>query len=125
MAVGDYSRLSKLHPGKYELKQKEAQLFTKIGELDHALTSIKECLRQDPEQKECKKTFREIKKIKKVFEELDLHINKHKYTAVLDKLFRVDNFADEIKMLGSKELMTKCNKYACEAYSHVHYFNIA
>lgn len=116
MAIGDYSRVLKLHGNQNEISLLLAKLYSNIGELDGSISAIKECLRQDPDHPECKTHFRYIKKIQKAFIKLEDLARQKKWLTVSEEL---ETFLPQVEELGANNLKAKALFLACSAYSGV------
>ncbi|KAI8908378.1 hypothetical protein EDD86DRAFT_191604 [Gorgonomyces haynaldii] len=116
-AVGDFSRAVKLKPDQM-LNLKLAQLHLKLGELSDAGSKIKECLRQDPDQKECKKWFRTIKKMEKLQNTMQKATETRKWRTVISTLF-ADGLMNLYLEQGAPSFKQTGYNAACLAYSKI------
>ncbi|KAI8898124.1 hypothetical protein BC833DRAFT_526239 [Globomyces pollinis-pini] len=124
MAVGDLSRVLKLHPNRFDVSLQLSKLYASIGELDRSIIAIKECLRQDPDQKECKAQFRSVKRFQKGFASLEELEKKAKSKSIMEKLI-AEEFLKEVEELGASPLKRKVYGFACTANHRMRKFKDA
>ncbi|KAJ3114837.1 DnaJ sub C member 3 [Phlyctochytrium bullatum] len=79
-------RAAKLQPDSTDVLFKVASLRLSIGEPAEALSSLKECLKFDPENRPCKSLFREIKKLDKAIKKVETLISSSLWKGALREL---------------------------------------
>ncbi|KAK9762124.1 hypothetical protein K7432_012447, partial [Basidiobolus ranarum] len=86
-AVGDFSRTATLNPSDSSNLYKLSGLhYFILYDSQHALSSIKQCLTYDPEDKLCKPMFRKIKKLEKEVKKVETDVEKKLFLAAINKL---------------------------------------
>ncbi|KAJ3218897.1 DnaJ sub C member 3 [Dinochytrium kinnereticum] len=134
MAIGDLSRAAKLQPDSTEVLYRIGTLRLSIGEPTEALTSIKECLKFDPENKPCKTLFRELKKLEKSIKKVETLLLGSLWKGALRELLGNAAASASIKgaaegengglvasaeKIGAKTLMHKAYAMTCQAYTEL------
>ena len=113
-SIYDYSRLLKQTPTNNALSLKLTLLKIGMGELDSAVTTIKECLYNDPDQRDCKKLFRRIKNLQKGLAKLEGMREKRKWRDVETFLYE-EGFLADVEETGADKLLVKVYMFACSA----------
>lgn len=90
-----------------------------LGEVSEALGATKECLRLDPDQKACKKKFKELRKLDKALTSLESAVKLKMWTSAKLTLFGKDGVVGTIEGGGSKVLMARVYRYACQSLYNV------
>ena len=118
MAMGDFGRAIKLKPDSTLLILELSKLHLGLGELSESLDKVKECLRQDPDQKACKAHFRAVKKLDKAMKKVEQDYNKKLWRNVIQQLFD-DQVFDEISQVGASSLVAPLEIMACQSFAKV------
>ncbi|KAJ3122808.1 DnaJ sub C member 3 [Nowakowskiella sp. JEL0407] len=125
MAISDYRRATKINLSP-ELLHSLSFLHLKIGEPTECVTTLKECLKLDPEHKLCKKTFRRVKKLEKALKKLEENVQANKFATVLKSLGLgasaekpADDILKEVTELESPKLQIKVLGAACKAFGEL------
>ena len=124
LILGDYSRLLKQQQNQNDISLQLSKLYALMGELDSAISAIKECLHNDPDEKECKGYFRLLKKYQKGFSSLQKSSEKKKWVSILDTLFKEQFLDNCTRDLESPTLTKKAQLLACSAYGGVMLFDL-
>jgi len=104
-------------------------LFYSLNDPTSALTTIKKCLHQDPENKACKKKFRMLKNTSKHLANIQSFVDRKEWNRILSILIN-ENLLQEIqsshttlkseKILNAKcpaRLLAQLEEWACQAYT--------
>ncbi|KAJ3083276.1 DnaJ sub C member 3 [Quaeritorhiza haematococci] len=119
LAVGDFSRASTIKPDNTIALLKLSNLHVKLGEPTQALSSVRECLKYDPEHKQCKKTFKEIKKLDKSLKKMEEMSERRKWKDVLGVLQGNKGLIAEVEKLGAKPLLKTLYEKMCQSFAEL------
>lgn len=115
LALGEYQKFLKLSPESLHIYPLVSDLHIKDGQLSNALSTVKECLRRDPDNRECKKSFRTFKSAEKKSAKLDELKSRNKHRDII-KLLINEEFLNECENL-SPHFVQVANGHLCSAYS--------
>ncbi|KAI9324689.1 hypothetical protein DFJ73DRAFT_768073 [Zopfochytrium polystomum] len=116
MAVGDLTRVAQLHPDDTSILRQLISLQLSIGDTTAALSTLKECLKQDPEHKVCKTMFRDLKKLEKSFKALDTSVEFANWKSVTEKLLGSGGVVEESERMDALEYKRRAYRVACKAF---------
>ncbi|KAJ3073175.1 hypothetical protein HDU98_002051 [Podochytrium sp. JEL0797] len=118
MAVGDYSRIASFKPTP-PILLKLATLRLQMGELADSLASIKECMKQDPENKPCKKVFKSLKALDKSLKKVDVLFGASRWKSAVTELMEPKGFLALAEETGSESVRLKAYSMACKCYAEL------
>ncbi|KAJ1556734.1 DnaJ sub C member 3, partial [Cladochytrium tenue] len=123
MAAGDLARAAQIQPDDTTILTRLAGLQLEIGDTAAAQATIRECLKQDPEERGCKKIFRELKTLDKAIKVLmDVSVGSGNWGFAIDRLFGPSGgvgdggIIAEAERVGALEYKRKAYYAACRAY---------
>ncbi|TPX53800.1 hypothetical protein SeMB42_g00592 [Synchytrium endobioticum] len=117
MASSDYSRAAKLKPDNTEALLQLANLHLSMGEIPSSMSSIRDCLKYDPDHSACKTLFRQLKKLEKNLKTLEQYESNSKWKDIIKMVPSGDgDVLKELDKLNAKAPKIRVLALTCKAY---------
>ncbi|KAF2360314.1 Tetratricopeptide repeat [Trinorchestia longiramus] len=108
-AVTDLRVATKLTSDNTEGFLHLANLYYRMGDVEHALSEIRECLKLDPDHKSCFKLYKKVKKVNKLVEGLQEQVNKKEFVECSDaseKILKEEPNVEAVRYIAYEKLCT-------------------
>ncbi|XP_071798592.1 dnaJ homolog subfamily C member 3-like [Asterias amurensis] len=110
-AIDDYKSITKLKPDSMAEYLQMSKLHYALGDLEDALSDVRECLKLDQDHKQCLPHYKKLKKLDKQYSQAQEFINGGRYEEAIQKYTKTLDTEPDVPLYKMRSKAKICHCY--------------